>query len=75
MSTRGYCPRANNEGRLGSPEKQWAEVNAKRVNIDGVDIKEAVESGTLAPIPNMIHCAASHNALFRGKDITADLTS
>ena len=71
MSTRGYCPRANNEGRLGSPEKQWAEVNAKKVVIDGTDIKEEVTNGGLAPVPGMIHSAALHNGLYRGKDLTA----
>ena len=70
MSTRGYCPRANNEGRLGSPEKQWAEVNAKKVVIDGTDIKEEVTNGALAPVPGMIHSAALHNGLYRGKNLT-----
>lgn len=70
MSTRGYCPRANNEGRLGSPEKQWAEVNAKKVVIDGTDIKEEVTNGGLAPVPGMIHSAALHNGLYRGKNLT-----
>ena len=71
MSTRGYCPRANNEGRIGTPTKQWAEVNAKKVNIDGVDIKKAVTEGAYAPIPNMIQSAAMHNGLYRGKDLTS----
>lgn len=75
MSTRGYCPRANNEGRIGTPTKQWAEVNAKKVNIDGVDIKKAVTEGAYAPIPNMVHSAALHNGLFRGKDLTAYFAS
>ncbi len=71
MSTRNFVPRADGEGMVGIPTKQWAEVNAEVVNIDGVNIKEAVESGALAPIPNMIHSAAMHNGLFRGRDITA----
>ena len=71
MSTRNIVPRANNEGQIGTAAKQWKEVNAKTVKIDGMDIKEAVESGTLALIPNMIHSAAMHNGLYRGKDLTA----
>ena len=71
MATRNFVPRANNEGQIGTAAKQWEEVNAKTVKIDGVDIKKAVESGALAPIPDMIHSAAMHNGLYRGKDLTA----
>lgn len=71
MSSKGFNPRANNEGYVGRPEKQWKEVNAKNVNIDGVDIKEAVTGGAYAPVPNMIHSAAMHNGLYRGKDLTS----
>ena len=70
MATRGHNPRANNEGYIGRPGKQWLEVNAKTVNIDGVDIKEAVTGGQYALIPNMIHSAAMHNGLYRGENLT-----
>ena len=75
MSTRGYCPRANGEGHLGTAAKQWGAVNALEVNIDGVNIKEAVEGGEYATIPNMIHSAAMHNGLYRGKDLTEYMES
>ena len=75
MATRNFVPRANNEGQIGTAAKQWKEVNAKKVKIDGVDIKEAVESGALAPIPDMIHSAAMHNGLYRGKNLTSYMES
>jgi hypothetical protein len=75
MATRNLVPRANNEGQIGTAAKQWEEVNAKTVKIDGMDIKEAVESGELAPIPNMIHSAAMHNGLYRGKNLTSYMES
>lgn len=73
--TRNFVPRANGEGKLGTDAKRWAEVNAEVVMIGGTNIKEAVTSGALAPIPNMVHSAALHNGLFRGKDLTAYFTS
>lgn len=69
-NTRGLNPREHNKGYVGRPEKQWKEVNAKRVVIDGTDIKEEVTNGALAPVPGMIHSAALHNGLYRGKDLT-----
>lgn len=75
MATRNFVPRANNEGQIGTAAKQWEEVNAKTVKIDGVDIKKAVESGALAPIPDMIHSAAMHNGLYRGKNLTSYMES
>lgn len=69
--SRGMNPREHNKGYVGRPEKQWKEVNAKRVVIDGTDIKEEVTNGALAPVPGMIHSAALHNGLYRGKDLTA----
>ena len=69
--TRNFVPRANGEGKLGTDAKRWAEVNAEVVMIGGTNIKEAVTSGALAPIPNMVHSAALHNGLFRGKDLTS----
>ena len=75
MATRGYSPRANGEGHLGTAEKQWGAVNALEVNIGGVNIKEAVEGGQYATIPNMIHSAAMHNGLYRGKDLTEYMES
>lgn len=69
-NTRGLNPREHNKGYVGRPEKQWKEVNAKKVNIDGVDIMEAIVSGSLAVVPDMIHSAALHNGLYRGKDLT-----
>ena len=75
METRGLNPRANNEGYIGRPNKQWKEINAKKVNIDGVNIVEAVESGQYATIPNMIHSAAMHNGLYRGKNLTTYMES
>ena len=75
MATRGYSPRANGEGHLGTPAKQWGAVNALEVNIGGVNIKEAVEGGQYAPIPNMIHSAAMHNGLYRGKNLTEYMES
>lgn len=75
MATRGYSPRANGEGHLGTAAKQWGAVNALEVNIDGVNIKEAVEGGEYATIPNMIHSAAMHNGLYRGKDLTEYMES
>ena len=71
MATRGHNPRANGEGYIGRPDKRWKEVNAETVNIGGVNIKEAVESGQYAPIPNMIHSAAMHNGMYRGKNLTS----
>ena len=68
--SRGMNPREHNKGYVGRPEKQWKEVNAKRVVIDGTDIKEEVTNGALAPVPGMIHSAALHNGLYRGKDLT-----
>ena len=73
--SRGMNPREHNKGYVGRPEKQWKEVNAQKVVIDGTDIKEAVESGQYAPIPNMIHSAAMHNGLFRGANITEYMES
>ena len=70
-NTRGLNPREHNKGYVGRPNKQWLEVNAKKVNIDGVDIMEAIVSGSLALVPDMIHSAALHNGLYRGKDLTA----
>lgn len=75
MATRGHNPRANNEGYIGRPNKQWKEINAQTVNIDGVNIIEAVESGQYATIPNMIHSAAMHNGLYRGKNLTTYMES
>ncbi len=75
MPTRNFVPRADGEGMIGTAAKQWAEVNAEVVNIDGVNIKEAVESGQYAPIKNMIHSAAMHNGLYRGKDLTEYMES
>ena len=71
MATRNIVPRANNEGQLGTAAKQWEEVNALKVVIGGTDIKEEVTNGGLAPVPGMIHSAALHNGLYRGKDLTA----
>ena len=69
--TRNFVPRADGEGEVGTAPKRWKEINALEVNIDGVNILEAVTSGALAPVPNMVHSAALHNGLFRGKDLTA----
>ena len=71
MATRNFVPRANNEGQIGTAAKQWKEVNALKVVIGGADIKEEVTNGGLAPVPGMIHSAALHNGLYRGKDLTA----
>jgi len=71
MATRNFVPRANKEGKVGTTTKMWKEVNAEKVIIDGVDIKEAVTGGAYAPVPNMIHSAAMHNGLYRGKDLTS----
>lgn len=75
MATRNFVPRADGEGKIGIATKQWKEVNAKKVNVDGVDLVGAVKSGTLAPIPDMIHSAAMHNGLYRGKDLTSYMKS
>ena len=69
--TRNYVPRDNGDGELGTSAKKWAKVNALQVIINDVDILEAVTSGALATVPDMIHSAALHNGLFRGKDLTA----
>ncbi len=69
-NTRGLNPREHNKGYVGRPEKQWKEVNAKKVNIDGIDIMAAIVNGSLALVPDMIHSAALHNGLYRGKDLT-----
>ena len=71
MATRNIVPRANGEGKIGTGAKQWEEVNALKVVIGGTDIKEEVTNGGLAPVPGMIHSAALHNGLYRGKDLTA----
>ena len=71
MATRNFVPRANNEGQIGTTAKQWKEVHALKVVIGGTDIKEEVTNGGLAPVPGMIHSAALHNGLYRGKDLTA----
>ena len=75
MATRNFVPRADGEGKIGIATKQWKEVNAKKVNIDGVDLVEAVTGGEYAPIPDMIHSAAMHNGLYRGKDLTEYMES
>ena len=74
-NTRGMNPREHNKGYVGRPEKQWGEVNAKKINADGVDIVKAITEGAFAPIPNMIHSAAMHNGLYRGKDLTEYMES
>ena len=73
--TRNFVPRADGEGGIGTAEKRWKEINVLEVIIGGVNIKEAVEGGQYATIPNMIHSAAMHNGLYRGKDLTEYMES
>lgn len=70
MSTRNFVPRANNEGELGVKKKQWAAVNAVKINLNGVDILDLMANGDTAPVPQAVHSAAMHNAIARGRDIT-----
>ena len=57
MSTRNIVPRADGEGSLGTADKQWQAVRAKQLWTDGSEIA-------------IRRTAASHNALYRGDDLT-----
>lgn len=43
MTTRNLVPRADGEGSLGTAEKQWGAMRAKKVYIDGTDFEEVLE--------------------------------
>lgn len=40
MATKNIVPRANNEGTLGTSEKQWSNVHTKDIALNGVSLNE-----------------------------------
>ena len=79
MATRNFVPRADGEGSLGTSTKKWGDVHAVKATIATI-MGKASKAGTadtaahaamadaVAYIPD---CAASHNAFYRGKDLTS----
>ena len=87
MSTRNIVPRNDGEGSLGTAEKKWGETNTNKLTVTTADIETGTADKltvTTADIKNLSelilssvipHTAASHNAFYRGKDLTSYFTS
>lgn len=47
MATRGIVPRANGEGKIGTAEKKWGEVNTNAITADSVTTGQITASGAI----------------------------
>lgn len=68
MATRDFVPRADGEGNIGTAAKNW-----QRGYFKGLTLPDAGKKEFLNELVGAFfgHSAGSHNALFRGKDLTS----
>ena len=68
MATRDFVPRADGEGNIGTAAKNWQRGYFKGLTLPDDGKKEFLNELVGAFFG---HSAGSHNALFRGKDLTS----
>ena len=61
MATRNIVPRANNEGKLGTPSKAWSEANIGSINASSINVPKAIIASGAMYSTGTIYIAGGSN--------------